>query len=56
MCNLSEGFWEAGRKEGLKEGRKELILEALTNGSDPEDIAKILHIDISYVLEVQNKK
>lgn len=55
MCNLSEGFWEAGRKEGLKEGRKELILEALTNGSDPEDIAKILHIDISYVLEVQNE-
>ena len=32
MCNLSEGFWEAGRKEGIEQGRVQGIEQGIEQG------------------------
>lgn len=56
MCNAVEEYAKQYAEQYAEESRRELILEALINGSAPEDIARILHIDISYVLEIQNEK
>lgn len=32
MCNLSQGVWEGGIKEGKKIGRKEVFSQGITQG------------------------
>ena len=34
MCNLSEGFWEAGRKEGIEQGRMQGIEQGIEQGME----------------------
>lgn len=46
---------EEGIKEGIREGQESLIKAALSSGSLPEDISKVLGIDYEMVLEIQKK-
>ena len=39
MCNLSEGFWEAGRKEGIEQGRMQGIEQGMEQGIEQNKIA-----------------
>lgn len=44
MCNLSEGFWEAGRKEGMEQKKIAILKNALKMGLPEEQIQKLLGI------------
>lgn len=71
MCNLSEGFWEAGRKEGIeigiKEGIKECIKEGIKEGRiavlenalkmefPEEQIQKLLEISVEEMNQLKQE-
>ena len=59
MCNLSEGIWEAARKEGMeqgiKEGRIAVLENALKVGLPEEKIQQILEITVEEMNQLKQE-
>lgn len=55
MCNLSEGFWEAGKKEGRLEEKLDNIKTALDVGLDEEKIQQIFKVSEEELEELKQK-
>ena len=45
MCNWSEAMSEMWYEDGVKQGIKSAIENALKSGSSPEDISKVMNIE-----------
>lgn len=59
MCNLSEGFWEAGRKEGMEQGIEQnkiaILKNALKMGLPEEQIQKLLGISVEEMNQLKQE-
>ena len=56
MCNLSEGVWEDGMKNGAKTEREKIIFNMHQNGFTLDQIAGVTGVSSDEVKSVISKK
>ena len=51
----NEAMSEMWYEDGVKQGIKSAIENALKSGSSPEDISKVMNIDLDKILSIQDE-